>query len=61
MSDIASSIDDAIREVLDQYPQVRLAILFGSTATEKNGRQSDLDLAVLAGTPLEHQIGVGDT
>jgi predicted nucleotidyltransferase len=58
MSDTVSSIDDAIREVMCQHPQVRLAILFGSTAKGKAAKESDLDLAVLADAPLGSDLKI---
>jgi predicted nucleotidyltransferase len=58
MSDTVSSIDGAIREVMCQHPQVRLAILFGSTAKEKAANESDLDLAVLADAPLASDLKI---
>jgi predicted nucleotidyltransferase len=42
-----------IREVLDRHPGLRLAILFGSVATGRATRDSDLDLAVAADHPLD--------
>jgi predicted nucleotidyltransferase len=41
-----------IREVLPPVPEIRLAILFGSLATGRERRESDLDLAVDAGRAL---------
>lgn len=37
---------DDIRRVLDESPAVRLAILFGSAARNRAGRDSDLDVGV---------------
>jgi predicted nucleotidyltransferase len=45
-------IDDQLREVLSGFPQITLAILFGSVASGKAHAQSDLDLAVIAAKPL---------
>jgi predicted nucleotidyltransferase len=45
-------IDDQLREVLSGFPQITLAILFGSVASSKAHAQSDLDLAVIAAKPL---------
>ncbi|SER16084.1 hypothetical protein SAMN05421690_101056 [Nitrosomonas sp. Nm51] len=41
-------------ELLSQYPDIRLAILFGSQADLKRQTHfaSDIDLAILAGAPL---------
>jgi predicted nucleotidyltransferase len=38
----------ALRRCLSAHPQVRLALLFGSTARGDAGPESDLDVAVLA-------------
>jgi predicted nucleotidyltransferase len=46
-------IDDILREVLSGFPQLTLAILFGSVASGKAHAQSDLDLAVIAAKPLQ--------
>ena len=46
-------IDDQLREVLTSFPQITLAILFGSVANGKANAQSDLDLAVIAAKPLQ--------
>lgn len=46
-------IDDQLREVLSGFPQITLAILFGSVASGKAHAQSDLDLAVIAAKPLQ--------
>ncbi len=45
-------IDQQIREVLQGYPGITLAILFGSLAAGTAGPGSDLDLAVYAGKPI---------
>lgn len=39
---------EAIQAVLALHPEIRLAILFGSMATGRAGRESDVDLAVAA-------------
>lgn len=46
-------IDDHLREALSSFPQITLAILFGSVASGKANAQSDLDLAVIAAKPLQ--------
>ncbi len=46
-------IDDQLREALSSFPQITLAILFGSVASGKANAQSDLDLAVIAVKPLQ--------
>ena len=42
----------SLQDVLKQFPNLKLGILFGSMATGKNHPESDLDLAVLANQPL---------
>jgi uncharacterized protein len=46
------ALTHAILAALVTQPEVRLAIVFGSLAAGKGGRESDLDLAVDAGRPL---------
>ncbi len=46
-------VDDRLREALLGFPQITLAILFGSVASGKANAQSDLDLAVIAAKPLQ--------
>ena len=41
-----------IRRVLHRYPDIKLCIVFGSTATGKASFDSDLDIAVAAEQPL---------
>jgi len=48
----AISIEKPLAGLLSQYPEIRLAILFGSQATGETTIDSDIDLAVLANTPL---------
>jgi predicted nucleotidyltransferase len=45
-------IDDQLREVLQGFAQIKLAILFGSVVKGTANAQSDLDLAVIAVKPL---------
>lgn len=47
-----SAIEQQIRPVLLAHPEIRLAILFGSSASGKEGFDSDIDLAVDSGAPL---------
>jgi predicted nucleotidyltransferase len=47
------TIETMIRATLAPYPEVRLAILFGSLALDQGRYDSDVDLAVDAGQPLE--------
>jgi uncharacterized protein len=43
----------SIRKILGSHPDIRLAILFGSMAAGSASAQSDIDLAVDTGRPLE--------
>ena len=43
---------ETLRKVLENFPFVRLCIVFGSTASGKATSDSDLDLAVAAEEPL---------
>ncbi len=45
-------LNDHIRQALIKHGDIRLAILFGSLAKNRATPQSDLDLAVLMGSPL---------
>ena len=58
MSRPTSAIDSAVIEVLSRYPQIRLAILFGSAATGKDTAESDLDLAVLTDKPMDSDLKI---
>lgn len=49
----ANTIDGLLREVLGGFPQITLAILFGSVAKGTATPQSDLDLAVTVAKPLK--------
>lgn len=49
---MTEQIETTIVKVLDRYPDIRLAILFGSLATGRARADSDLDLAVDAGRPI---------
>lgn len=42
-----------IRQILDNYPHVRLALLFGSLAKGNARKDSDLDLAIATDHPLD--------
>ena len=48
-----TTIETMIQAILAQHPEIRLAILFGSLATGQGHRDSDVDLAIDAGRPLE--------
>ena len=52
------SIDSLVLPVLSMHPEIRLALLFGSTATGEQHAESDLDLAVDAGMPLGTQARI---
>jgi len=53
--DINKNDDARIKRVLDRHPNIRLAVLFGSMAKGKEGRDSDIDLAVDVERPLDAQ------
>lgn len=48
----SQSLVAALQGVLSRHPEVRLALLFGSQATQTSTAQSDVDLAVL-GSPID--------
>lgn len=48
-----TTIETMIQATLAPYPEIRLAILFGSLATGQGHRDSDVDLAIDAGQPLK--------
>ncbi|MFN2328544.1 MAG: nucleotidyltransferase domain-containing protein [Chromatocurvus sp.] len=47
-----NEIETSIAQVLGHYPDLRLAILFGSQATGLANHESDIDLGLLAEAPL---------
>ena len=49
---LMDTIDNALTRLLSSYSEFRLAILFGSQATGGAGVASDIDLALLADTPI---------
>ncbi len=50
---MADALDQQLRDILANYPQIELAILFGSMANGRATPQSDIDLAVQADKPLD--------
>jgi predicted nucleotidyltransferase len=48
----APQIDGQLREVFAHFPQIALAVLFGSVASGSARADSDLDIAVAADYPL---------
>lgn len=50
-----SSIDNAIRAALAPHSGIRLALLFGSLAAGQGRPESDVDLAIDAGKPMEFE------
>ncbi len=46
------AIDEHIRKVLEKFPDIHLALLFGSLASGRPRPDSDVDIAVEAGQPL---------
>jgi predicted nucleotidyltransferase len=51
-----NNFDKQLVQLLSQYPQFQLAILFGSQATGGATRESDIDLALLADAPLSSSL-----
>ena len=47
-----NGIDKALARLLSRYREVKLAILFGSQASGGADADSDIDLALLADSPL---------
>jgi predicted nucleotidyltransferase len=45
-AEISHGIDNILRDVLSQFPDLELAILFGSVACDRARIDSDLDIAV---------------
>jgi predicted nucleotidyltransferase len=58
MSSTPSPSDNAIIDVLNRFPEVQLAILFGSCAKGDATADSDLDLAVQADQPLDAELSI---
>jgi len=52
MNDQDTTIDIQLRETLSAFPELKLAIPFGSFAKGKETKHSDLDVAVAAERPL---------
>lgn len=57
-------LEDRLRQTAASLPEVRLAVLFGSTARGKAGPRSDVDIGVLldpdtpdARSRVEHELG----
>lgn len=48
------AMDSLLKDVLENFPQITLAVLFGSVASGKPRADSDLDIAVSALQPLMH-------
>lgn len=46
------TMDSLIREVLSNFSQIQLALLFGSIASGSQRQNSDLDIAIAANQPL---------
>jgi predicted nucleotidyltransferase len=46
------TLDDQLLHALSGFPEIRLALLFGSRASGRSRPESDVDLAVLAHSPL---------
>jgi len=48
-----TSLDEQIRAIIARHSDIRLAMVFGSLASGRANRDSDLDLAVYTGRPIE--------
>lgn len=55
---MAVDLDMEIRRVLEDYPQIQLATLFGSAARGRLTDRSDIDIAVAAQTPLSWDVRI---
>jgi predicted nucleotidyltransferase len=51
-SKIPAMLSPAFVEKLRSYPEIELAVLFGSEASGRSGVDSDVDVAVMAAAPL---------
>jgi len=51
-----TSTETMIQATLAQHPEIRLAILFGSLGSGDGHYDSDIDLAIDAGQPLEVKV-----
>lgn len=49
----ATTLDEQIRAILRNRSDIRLAMVFGSFASGRAGPDSDLDLALYTGRPIE--------
>lgn len=49
---MSASITPHLAKLLSQYPDIKLAILFGSLARTQGNDESDLDVAIAAEAPL---------
>jgi predicted nucleotidyltransferase len=47
-----AAIEDQLLRALSGFPEIRLALLFGSRASGRPRADSDIDLAILADSPL---------
>ncbi len=50
------AIDEQLTTFLTRYPQLKLAILFGSMAEERATPDSDIDLGLLSDAPLSSSV-----
>ena len=51
-----STLDQQLTTVFSAFPEIRLAILFGSRATGNHRTDSDIDLGLLADAPLSADL-----
>ena len=56
-----NGLQQQLRQILSDYPELRLAMLFGSQAAGNANRDSDIDLALLADAPLDSRLKIALT
>ena len=53
-----TTFETQLRHVFARYPQIGLAVLFGSQATGEAGRHSDIDLGLLGDGPIPADLAL---
>lgn len=53
---MGNEVCTVVRQVLEQYPQITVAYVFGSAAHDRLTMSSDVDVAVAAETPLSFNL-----
>ena len=58
-----TSVIERIRTILEQRPDVELGFLYGSHATQRATRDSDLDIAIATSVPLslDERVAIAET